>query len=186
MTDETDPPESASPTARMLNWARNSAAYRLSKRMMTERQLADAIRRKAREKFEGISEAQVQALADSAVAFGLDMKALDDQAYAEIRTRSAGRAGKSKRAIAQTLVQKGVDRAIVAEAVQATDDLTAGVAYARRRAFGPFRRVALDEKQKAKEISAFARQGFGYEIGARIVAMEREEADEILFGQPFG
>ena len=56
--------------------------------MHTEKQLYDAIARKAREKFEDISEAQVKALADSAVKFAYDNKAIDDTAYAEIGTRS--------------------------------------------------------------------------------------------------
>jgi regulatory protein len=175
--------EALKPTPRMLSWARNSAAYRLAKRMMTERQLSDAITRKARQKFEGISEEQVKALAASAVAFGLDVKALDDTAYAEIRSRSSARAGKSKKAIAQTLAQKGVDREIVTQALTDADDLRAAVIYARRRAFGPFRRADLDDKQKARELSAFARQGFAYDIGARVFAMDAEEAEEILAGE---
>jgi regulatory protein len=175
--------EALQPTARMLSWARNSAAYRLAKRMMTERQLSDAITRKARQKFEGISEEQVKALAASAVAFGLDVKALDDTAYAEIRSRSSARAGKSKKAIAQTLAQKGVDREIVTQALTDADDLRAAVIYARRRAFGPFRRADLDDKQKARELSAFARQGFAYDIGARVFAMDAEEAEDILAGE---
>lgn len=177
-----DTPSSApeAPTARMFAWAKNSAAYRLSRRMMTERELADAVSRKARQKFEAITEEQVRALADAAVAFGRTVSALDDVAYAEIRTRSSARAGKSRKAIARTLVQKGIDREIASEAVQETDDLKAAVIYARRRAFGPFRRADVDEKQKAKELSAFARQGFSFEIGARIFRMDRDEADEIL------
>jgi regulatory protein len=175
--------EALQPTPRMLSWARNSAAYRLAKRMMTERQLSDAITRKARQKFEGISEEQVKALAAFAVAFGLDVKALDDTAYAEIRSRSSARAGKSKKAIAQTLAQKGVDREIVTQALTDADDLRAAVIYARRRAFGPFRRADLDDKQKARELSAFARQGFAYDIGARVFAMDAEEAEEILAGE---
>jgi regulatory protein len=175
--------EALQPTPRMLSWARNSAAYRLAKRMMTERQLSDAITRKARQKFEGISEEQVKALAAFAVAFGLDVKALDDTAYAEIRSRSSARAGKSKKAIAQTLAQKGVDREIVTQALTDADDLRAAVIYARRRAFGPFRRADLDDKQKARELSAFARQGFAYDIGARVFAMDAEEAEDILAGE---
>lgn len=180
MVDDDTPSGSEAPTPRMLAWAKNSAAYRLSRRMMTERQLADAVSRKARQKFEAITEGQVKALADAAVAFGHSVSALDDVAYADIRTRSSARAGKSRKAIAQTLVQKGVDRDIVQVAVQETDDLKAAIIYARRRAFGPFRRGDLDEKQKAKELSAFARQGFAFDIGTRVVRMDRDEADELL------
>lgn len=55
------------PTSRMLSWARNSALYRVEQRMMTEKQLRDAYMRKAREKFETISPAQIKALGGNAV-----------------------------------------------------------------------------------------------------------------------
>ena len=135
---EEETPPSDVPTPRMFSWARNSAIYRLERRMHTEKQLFDAIARKARQKFEHISEAQVKALADSAVKFAYDNKALDDTAYAEIGTRSGMRNGKSKRAIAQKLSQKGVAKPTVAAAVAEADDLYAAVVLARKRAFGPF------------------------------------------------
>jgi regulatory protein len=170
------------PTARMLTWARNSTMYRLSRQMMTEKQLADAIRKKARTKFEDISETQLDALAKTAVQFGYDMKALDDAAYAEITVRSGMRGGKSKRLIAQKLVQKGIARETASAAVEETDDLSAAVAFARKRAFGPFRKAELDEARKAKELSAFARQGFSFEIGKKVAFLDLEEAEEILYG----
>jgi regulatory protein len=172
------------PTVRMLSWARNSAAYRLAKRMMTERELSDAIMRKAKQKFEGISEAQLRALGAFAVGFGRDMKVLDDQAYAEIRSSSAARSGKSKRAIARKLSEKGVDREIVATVLDEADDLRAAVVLARKRAFGPFRKNEADEKQRAKEFSSFGRNGFSFELGRRIMQMELEEAEEILSANP--
>ena len=104
--------------------------------MMTERELADAIRRKARSKFEDISEAQLNALAEAALAFGRSMKALDDQNYAEIRANSAARSGRSKRAIARKLSEKGVERSIVESVLQDADDLRSAVVYARKKAFG--------------------------------------------------
>lgn len=188
-TDKDNPAPGADtgqPTARMLAWARNSAAYRLSRRMMTEKQLADAIRKKAKDKFEDISDAQLQALAESALTFGRDIRALDDAAYAETAARSALRSGRSKRATARKLAEKGVDRETAALATEESDDLYAAVVFARKRAFGPFRRVALDEARKAKELSAFARQGFGFEIGKKVVGLSEEEAGEILDLAPVG
>jgi regulatory protein len=181
------------PTARMLAWARNSAAYRLGKRMHTEKQLSDAIRRKAREKFEGISEEQVAALVGVAVTFGYDNRALDDQAYAEIATRSGEASGRSKRAIAQRLVVKGIDRETASAVVADVNDLRAAVVLARKRGFGPFRKGepsgmsengggGPDEKRKLKELSAFARAGFSFEIGRMVHDMQRDEADDILAG----
>ncbi|MBD9494592.1 MULTISPECIES: recombination regulator RecX [Ensifer] len=176
-----DQAQSDQPTPRMYAWARNSAAYRLARQMLTEKQLFDAISRKAREKFEDISVNQVELLAAVAVTFAYDNGALNDKAYAEIKTRSAMRGGKSKRAIAQKLSEKGVARDAVAAAVAEADDLYAAVVLARKRAFGPFRKAALDEKRTAKELSAFARGGFSFELGKRVFAMSVDEAEDILF-----
>ncbi|MDL2397950.1 recombination regulator RecX [Rhizobium mayense] len=168
------------PTTRMLAWARNSTIYRLERKMMTEKQLFDAIARKAKQKFEGISDAQIQAVADFAVKFAYDQKALDDVAYAEVSTRSAVRSGKSRKAIAYKLAANGIDGDTVATALDATNDVFAAVIFARKRGFGPFRRNELDEKRKAKELAAFARNGFGFEVGKAIFDMSREEAEELL------
>ncbi|ASS54863.1 recombination regulator RecX [Rhizobium leguminosarum] len=178
MTDETV--SSDIPTSRMLSWARNSTVYRLERRMMTEKQLFDAIARKAKEKFEDISAAQLKAVADFAVKFAYDNKVLDDSAYAEISTRSAVRGGKSKRAIAQKLAAKGVSSDKVEVALEEADDLYAAAIFARKRAFGPFRRVELDEKRKAKELSAFARNGFSFDIGRKVFDMSFEDAEEVI------
>jgi len=178
MTEETIP--SDIPTSRMLSWARNSTIYRLERRMMTEKQLFDAITRKVKEKFEDISAAQLKAIADFAVKFASDNKVLDDSAYAEISTRSAVRGGKSKRAVAQKLAAKGVSSDKVEAALEEADDLYAAAIFARKRAFGPFRRVELDEKRKAKELSAFARNGFSFDIGRKVFEMSFEDAEEVI------
>ncbi len=175
-----DTPPSDTPTARMLSWARNSAVYRLERQMMTEKQLFDAITRKARQKFEDISQEQLKAVADFAVKFAYDLNALNDTDYAQVSTQSAVRSGKSKRAIAQKLQVKGIDRETAALALEATDDLYAAVVFARKRGFGPFRRGELDDKRKAKELSAFARNGFGFEIGRKVFDMSLGEAESAL------
>jgi regulatory protein len=175
-----DHTQSDIPTARMVSWARNSTIYRLERRMMTEKQLFEAIIRKAKQKFEGINAAQLKATADSAVKFAYELGGLNDVAYAAVSTRSAIRSGKSKRIIALKLSLKGIDRETVVASLDETDDLYAAVVFARKRAFGPFRRDALDEKRKAKEMSAFARNGFSFETGRTVLSMSREEADEVI------
>lgn len=174
---------SDAPTPRMLSWAKNSTIYRLERQMLTEKQLADAIRRKAKEKFDGISEAQLRACTEFAVKFAHDVGALDDTAYAGIATRSGVRSGRSKRAIAQRLAVKGIDRETATAALEEADDLYAAVVMARKRAFGPFRKVDLDEKRQAKELSAFARGGFGFDLAKKVFGMSREDAEEILFSR---
>jgi regulatory protein len=62
------------------------------------------------------------------------------------------------------------------------DELRAAVVYARKKAFGPFRRpdVDADDKRWGKEIASFARQGFGFELAKRVIEMDRDEAEEML------
>lgn len=183
MSAETLLPEEPSdqPTPSMLSWAKNSTIYRIERQMLTEKQLADAIRRKAKAKFEGITEEQVRACADFALKFAHDVGALDDTAYAGIATRSGVRSGRSKRAIAQKLAVKGIDRETASAALEEADDLYAAVVMARKRAFGPFRKTDLDEKRQAKELSAFARGGFGFDLARKVFAMTLGDAEEVLF-----
>jgi regulatory protein len=168
------------PTPRMLTWAKNSTIYRLGRQMLTEKQLFDAIRRKAKEKFDGISEPQIRACAEFAVKFGYEVGGLDDKSYAEVATRSSIRSGRSKRAIAQRLAHKGIARETAAAALEETDDLYAAVVLARKRAFGPFRKVELDEKRMSKELATFARGGFGFDLAKKVFNMSLEDAEEIL------
>lgn len=182
--EETIPVDADKPTARMLSWSKNSAAYRLARRMMSERELADAIKRKAKSKFEGITEAQLLALAEHAVAFGRGMKALDDKNYAYVRAASAGRSGKSTRAVARKLAEKGIERGIIEAAVSEIDDLRSGIVYARKKAFGPFRRKPADDQQEQRELASFGRQGFSFDVGRRVTRMALDEAEEILSGMP--
>ncbi|MBZ5760654.1 MULTISPECIES: regulatory protein RecX [Rhizobium] len=166
----------------MLAWTRNATLSRLERRMMTEKELSEAIVKKAKAKFEDITGDQLRAISAAAVALAYEQKALDDGAYARQKTDAAVRNGKSKRFIAQTLSAKGVDTDVAASALKDTDDLYAAVVFARKRAFGPYRRGEADDKRKAKELSAFARNGFGFTIGNAVFEMSADEADAILAG----
>lgn len=177
-----DDASEAAATPRMLTWARNSAAYRLGRRMMTEKELGDAIRRKAKSKFDPINERQLAELAEAAIAFGRSMLALDDQAYAEIRANSAARGGKSKLAVARKLAEKGIEVSIISDVLSEQDDFRPAVVYARKKAFGPFRRKEGDEASRNREIASFARQGYGFDLIRRVMAMSRAEAEDVLAG----
>lgn len=173
--------EQDEPSKRMLTWVRNSTIYRLERRMMTEKQLFDAIAKKAKSKFEDISPAHVKYLADAAVKFAYEIKALDDAAFAESTARTGLRNGRSKRAIAQKLTMKGVNREVAEIALEDADDLSAAVVLARKRRLGPFRREdGGDGKGPAKEMATFARNGFSYDIANRVLAMTMGEAEDVL------
>lgn len=180
--DETEHQDGVTP--RMLKWAQNSALYRVSRQMLSRRQLYDAVLRKARQKFEDIEPKQAEALAERAVAFAESIGALDDEAFAKAKTRSAVRGGKSQRMIARTLSQKGIDRETSHAALADVDDLAAAVAFARKRAFGPFRRQEADDARREKELATYMRQGFRLDHAKQALAMSREEAEDVLAQLP--
>ncbi|WP_306833209.1 regulatory protein RecX [Neorhizobium huautlense] len=169
----------------MLAWSKNSTIYRLSRRMMSERELSDAIKRKAKQKFEDISDEDLHVLANSALEFGRTLGALDDQNYAETKVRSGVRNGRSKRMIQRKLQEKGVAPETASIALEDADDVQAALAYARKRGFGPYRRGEADDKRMTKELSSIARQGFSLDLCRRVVALDNDEAEELITGSTF-
>lgn len=167
------------PTPRMLSWVKNSCLYRLNQKMMAERELFNALQKKALSKFEGISPDLARRIAQHGIDFCNEHRFLDDRQYAEMKTASASRSGHSRRRIARDLGNKGVERALIEASIEEVDDLSSALNYARRRAFGPYRKVELDEKRKAREFSAFARNGYSASIASRVINLTRQELDEM-------
>lgn len=171
------------PTDRMIAWVKNSALYRLSRKMMSEQELRDALKAKALRKFETISEGVAEMIAEAGIRWCNENRFLDDEAFAEVKTASAVRSGRSKRRIAMDLNNKGIAQDLIDASLSEVDDLLSAITYARRKAFGPFRKVALDEKRKAKEFAAFARNGFSSSLALRVVNMTDEEVHDFSGGQ---
>ncbi|MBB4064086.1 regulatory protein RecX [Gellertiella hungarica] len=166
-------------TPRMFAWAKNSSLYRLNRRMMSEHELFEALRRKALSKFEDVGEEGARKLAEHGVAFCREHGFLDDRHYAEIKAANGARSGRSRRRIARDLGIKGVARPLIEETLEEVDDLGSAIAFARKRAFGPFRKVELDEKRKLKEFSAFARNGFSSDVARKVLSLSETELEEM-------
>lgn len=114
---------------------------------------------------------------------------VNDTAFAETRAKRMSSAGRSRRAISAHLKQKGVDAATVREAVpsDASTELAAAIAFARKRRLGPFARAeeevaTRDEKRAAerKALGTMARAGFDFGVCERVLRMDRDDADERL------
>ena len=114
---------------------------------------------------------------------------VNDASFAENRAKRMSRTGRSRRAIAAHLAQKGVDSATVREAVphDAGAALGAALAFARKRRIGPFaveddtpadRDARRDAERKA--LGAMARAGFDWNVCDRVMRMTRDDADERL------
>jgi regulatory protein len=99
---------------------------------------------------------------------------LDDAGYAAARARSFMRRGVSARAIRARLLHKGVapeliDQALAGLAEEAREpELSAALAYARRRRLGPYRadgRIAHRER----DLAALGRRGFDLDTARKVV-----------------
>jgi len=109
---------------------------------------------------------------------------LDDQRYADGKSRTLLRRGCSQRAIRQDLARRGVateviDRAIdglekdFAQADQ-TFDQAAAEAYARRRRLGPFRSPDLRGAWRDRDLAALGRAGFSWEIARQVIDGDKD------------
>ncbi|RED48121.1 regulatory protein RecX [Aestuariispira insulae] len=115
---------------------------------------------------------------------------LNDRQYAEVKVTSLLRRGNAPRTVRMKLRAKGVasediDLALEAAAEEqpADLDLTAAVAYAKRRRIGPYR-IKNREEQRDKDLAALARQGFGFDLARKIIEADSAEAlEESLYEQ---
>lgn len=112
---------------------------------------------------------------------------LDDQAYAAARTASLRRQGRSARAIADRLAQKGIDRELIDETLTPirteADELTAAAKIARRRRLGPFRPASDRAEHRDRDLQVLGRGGFSYDIARKVVQAESVDALETLIAE---
>jgi regulatory protein len=109
--------------------------------------------------------------------------AVNDVTFAQSRSRSLVRAGRSRRAVVAHLAAKGVDSEAARAAVpeDAESELAAALVLARRRRIGPFRQGAGgDPAQRLRELAILARAGFPQDTARRALAMEPDEAEELV------
>lgn len=125
------------------------------------------------------------AMLDKAVAEFERQGYLNDAAYTTGMVTSLRRRGLSSRAIQYKLQSKGLTETAIKDALGAFDgdanaDFTAAVQLMKKKRFGCYGARAVDEKQRNRQMSAFARAGFGFDIVQRALALSLDEADEIL------
>jgi regulatory protein len=110
---------------------------------------------------------------------------LDDQRYAEGKSRSLLRRGCSPRAIRQDLARRGVAAETIETAIAGLEqdftdgesslDLNAAQAYARRRRLGPNRQAELRAAFRDRDLAAMGRAGFSWEIARQVIDGEDGE-----------
>lgn len=132
------------------------------------RVLERKILRRARER--GEEPADFAPLVEETIAHLVELKLIDDEAFAQAKVASLRRRGTSRRQVLAKLGQKGVERETAAAAMAGdeTEEADAALAYARRRRLGPFR-TADRAGKRDRDLAAMVRAGFGYTLAASVI-----------------
>ena len=125
-------------------------------------------------------------IVDHEVALHARLGLVNDRKFARDRTRSMTERGNSPRKIEQWLRVRGCKpEAIDAALAEHRDklELRAALRYARRRRLGPFQTDGqeLDREQQQKAYAKMGRAGHSFSMTKSVFAMDREEAEELLF-----
>lgn len=151
------------------------------------------------------AEARIEAVLpviDTVLENMVQIGAVDDAGFARSRARSMTRTGRSRKAVAASLIVKGVspdmaDQALdeslgLFSASQGQDaELAAALVLARKRNLGPFARPSSANmsgqeeqdflkarKEKMRILAVFARNGFSQDIARKVLEMERDVAED--------
>lgn len=122
------------------------------------------------------------------VAKSVKIGLIDDRLYASSKINSFLFGGSSMVNIKAKLRAKGVPQEIIteliAEAQEKTPDINfrSAIKYAKKRRFGPFRSREPQEKTNDREKAAMARAGYSYDEVNRVLKGDREELEDILYG----
>ena len=105
----------------------------------------------------------------------VNLRLLDDQAYAENRVRSLHRSGASQKKIMSILSNKGVSKVDTPSAISLVEneycnrELMAANNYARRRRLGPYRLAENRKEKRDRDLASLARAGFKYNDAKSII-----------------
>jgi regulatory protein len=147
-------------------------------RRVLARRVERAARRDAADREQG--RAWIADVVAKAVKLGL----VDDRRYAEARTMTLRRAGRSGRAIRLGLASKGVAADDIDGAMAQlgddpeTSELAAAITFARRKRLGPYRLEAQRSAMRERDFAAMSRAGFGYDLVKRVLLASSVDALE--------
>lgn len=170
----------------LYNWLWNYSLNYLARFEVSQNKLEFKLKER-REKYPtDVAVSEYNTVLNAVIAKLLEQNLLSDTRYGQSRIRQLYARGKATSFIKQDLRRNGLDEFLIedllsqeADEEYSPDELTA-LRYIKKRKFGCYRIVNADYKQKQKELAALARQGFGYDLANRMLALEYDEAEEII------
>jgi len=172
----------------------NAALYYLQRYASSAGNLRRVLTRKVDRscQFHGTPADEFYPVIDALVARYEKSGLLNDTLYAEGRTASLRRQGKSRQAIAANLKVKGLAPDIIQQALESVDgdradttlpaELAAALKLARKRKIGRFNPKPesdplLRRKQQMREMGIMARGGFSYDIARQALDFSADDID---------
>ncbi len=148
-----------------LFYLRKHSASRKGLVQMLERKVKLALRAK------GGDPAAMKAIVDGVVAHMEKNGYVDDARFAESKTASLHRQGKSSRVIQMKLREKGIEPALAAKSAVSTpeQEFEAACMLVKRK------RLGRDPERKQKDFAVLMRAGFGSDLARRALKAAAEE-----------
>lgn len=176
--DSASRPERKPPRPVSREWLFRAAAYYLERYSSSSGNLRRVLQRKVlkRTRERGEEPGGFDTLVDETVAHFVELRLLDDKAYAEARVATLRRKGTSLGRTRMKLIEKGVDAetAQAALGLDETPEAEAAQRLVRRRRLGPYRLRERAERRD-RDIAAVMRAGFSFRDAAAAVDGETEE-----------
>lgn len=125
----------------------------------------------------------LQTAIDQVIAGLVQAALVNDEAFAEAKGTSLRREGRSGRSARAKLIAKGVPAELVKQALPDNPeaDLAAAVMTARRRRLGAFgERSNAAPHDGSRDLAKLLRAGFSIGIAQRALAMDPEEAEDLI------
>jgi regulatory protein len=125
---------------------------------------------------------------EDVVKKSVELGLVDDLLYASAKLSTYGASGNSIAIIKNKLRVKGVPENLISEIIENEREenpefnFISAIKYAKRRRFGPFRIRDAELKTADKEKAAMARAGYSYNEVEKVLKGNREELEEILYG----
>ncbi len=166
------------PTKRRLN---NIALFYLKRFSSSVENLRQVLRRRVLKMTTEQPELRTQAYLDidEIVTTFVSKGAINDEQYAAARVRFDQVMKKPKAKTAAKLRAKGVATATIKHALEteshADADFEAGLAIARRRRIGPYRRDERTRESDQKDLATLARGGLDFKTAKRVLEWSEED-----------
>lgn len=173
----------------LYNWLWNYSLNYLARFEVSQNKLEFKLRER-REKYPlDVSVSEYNKALNAVITKLLEQNLLSDERYGQSRIRQLYARGKATNFIKQDLRRNGLDEFLIEDLLAVDNDEIyspdeiAALRYIKKRKFGCYRKDEADFKQKQKELAALARQGFSYDLASRMLALELDEAEEIMLRQ---